>query len=131
MYTVSKMPLYTINKDVLDKDQTYLNTDNLQGKLEDFLAEHSTSLEHKIVKIGYNAYEIKILCKTLHTWTEDIHEKFVDNFNVLLYEVEIEEDIHAKEREFSILYTYIPKFIKKKHNEEYAVDFRYILGLIP
>lgn len=129
MITVNPMPMLRCNLEIIDKEQVSFG-DNLQEKLENFInSSEISAYVRDDLKIGYNMDEIKILAKGFNRWDEDMHKGFCWKFNALLYSIETEEKRTAKSHDFNVLYTYIPRFVKQKHNDEYSLDWEYVNAL--
>lgn len=127
MVEINKMPMYTINSEVMQKEQVSFGS-NLQEKLEDFAKDR---LRETRIEIGYNTFEIKIFAKNLVDWDRLTHESFRRKFNAILYSIEHYEHITSTKRDFTIVYTFIPRFVKKSDNMRYSMSYSYITALFP
>ena len=124
---VERIPLYTVDVTVLDKEQIPIGIldDKLHIKLEQFL--ESKFNFSSFINISYNLNEILISDNTLTSWTEDIHKEFSNIFPVILYSVKLTDYFTSEKQDYSVIYRYIPKFVNQKYNAKYSLDIRIIL----
>ena len=119
---IARMPSYTINSEIIHREQVSFG-DNVKEKLEWFASQH---LPETRLRIGYNAFEMKVFSKSLTEWTEEKHKAFCWNFNAILYKIERIEQRTANEWDFDVIYIYVRKFVKQKDNEELTLGWDYV-----
>lgn len=97
---------------------------NIEEELLHFHNYHRLNMSN--IQLLYNDYAIVVLADHPESWTERYHESLCNRFPVILYSVEKNEVIHARDVNTTMVYQYINKFMKDKWNEINEVKWNQI-----
>lgn len=97
---------------------------NLPEQLDRFKKENEI-LNDGLIELCYtDSNVIVIMSKNTVAWTETLHNKLCEKFNVILNSVEKNELFEPRRYKLNIIWMYIPKFYKDKYNDEFSVQFK-------
>ncbi|WP_296882163.1 hypothetical protein [uncultured Methanobrevibacter sp.] len=99
-------------------------SDNLPEQLSIFRKENKI-LNDGLIELCYTDSDvIVIISKNTVAWTETLHNKLCEKFNVILTSVEKNELFEPRNYKLNIIWIYIPKFYNDKHNDDFSVKFK-------
>ena len=122
---VSRLPYHMLKRGELlwnNKPQAPLL--GVERKLQHFYDEHTLGLHG--IRLLYNMEAIVVVANHPESWTERYHELLCKEFPIFLHVVEKDEVIYARRVETTMIYQYIPKFLKDKWTELNEVKWNQI-----
>ena len=78
------------------------------------------------IRLLYNDDAIVVVADHPEKWTENLHKSLCEMFPVMLYAVEKDEVIHARNVSTTVIYQYLNKFLNDKWNEINEVKWNQI-----
>ncbi|MBP3226486.1 MAG: hypothetical protein J6M08_06155 [Methanobrevibacter sp.] len=118
-----RLPGNYLNITNYNKPQTHLS-DNLPEQLSEFRKENNIKNDGLIELCYTDRDVIVIISKNTVIWTETLHNKLCDKFNVILNSVEKDEIFEPRNYKLNVIWLYIPKFFVDKYNDEFSVKFK-------
>ena len=98
--------------------------DDLPGYLNKFVKENSIPNDG-IIEVCYTDENvIVIISKNNVAWTETLHNRLCEIFNVILNSVERVELFEPENYNLSIYYIYTHKFHNEHYNDKFSVKFK-------
>jgi len=97
---------------------------NLPRYLDEFIKRNDIKNDG-LIELCYTDNDvIVIISKNKVAWTETLHNKLCDTFDVILHYVERVELFEPRNYKCDVYYFYIPKFHDDKYNDEFSVKFK-------
>lgn len=134
MIHVNKKPVKRLPQNAIDfggligKNKPRVPTLNgIEHQLRWFHDYHRLNMSN--IQLLYNDYAIVVMANHPESWSERHHEKLCSMFPVILYAVEKNEVIHARNVSTTVIYQYINKFLKDKWNEINEVKWNQIFNM--
>ena len=98
--------------------------DNLLRYLNEFIKENHIPNDGLIDICYTDQNVIVVITKNTVAWTETLHNKLCERFNVILNSVEKVELFEPRNYNLNIYYIYITKFHNEDYNTEFSVKFK-------
>lgn len=98
--------------------------EGLEERLEYFHDLHHLNIG---IRLLYNDDAIVVIADHPERWTENLHESLCEMFPVILYAVEKDTVIRARNVKTTVIYQYLNKFLNDKWNEVNEVKWNQIM----